>query len=66
MRPLEVSIAPNAMYRITWGLEPEQSIVVDRLSDVWSYINRHHSTTLIAQTKEEHTKRIQAMLDKLR
>ena len=66
MQTLEVSIAPNAMYRITWGPQREQSIVVDRLSDVWSYINRHHSSTLIAQTKEEHTKRIQAMLDKLR
>lgn len=65
-QPLEVVAAPNATYEITWGPGPEHSIVVDRVSDVWSYINRHHSDTLIAQTKMGHAKRIEAMLEKLR
>jgi len=50
----------------SWSPESEQSIVVDRASEVWSYIKRHHSTTLIAKMREDIAVRIHAMLDKLR
>jgi hypothetical protein len=58
MLPLDATVSEEGLMKITWGPEEEQSIEVDGSSDIWRYINRHHTTTLVKRVNEGFDQRL--------
>jgi hypothetical protein len=57
MLPLEATVSAQGDKKIKWGPEPEQSIEVEGSSEIWLYVARHHSTTLIPQVRDGYEQR---------
>jgi hypothetical protein len=58
MLPLEATVSEGGLLKITWGPKEEQSIEVEGFSDIWRYIDRHHSTTLVKRVIEGFDQRL--------